>query len=92
MLKLVRRSFILLLFLLSLVSFSFIPSASAQVRDPVHVLTLKGIINPPAFNYIQRGINQAEEANVTLLKIIPPFEGETGDPIAVITGSCKSLS
>jgi hypothetical protein len=41
MLKLVRRSFILLLFLLSLVSFYFIPSTSAQVRDPVHVLTLR---------------------------------------------------
>jgi membrane-bound serine protease (ClpP class) len=67
MLKLVRRSFILLLFLLSLVSFYLIPSASAQIRDPVHVLTLKGIINPPAFNYIQRGINQAEEAGAAAI-------------------------
>ena len=67
MLKLVRRSFIVLLFLLSLVSFYFIPSTSAQVRDPVHVLTLKGIINPPAVNYIQRGINQAEEAGAAVI-------------------------
>jgi membrane-bound serine protease (ClpP class) len=67
MLKLLRRSFIALLFLLSLVSFYLIPSASAQARDPVHVLTLKGIINPPAVNYIQRGINQAEEAGAAVI-------------------------
>jgi hypothetical protein len=39
----------------------------------MHVLTLKGIINPPAVNYIQRGINQAEEAGAAAIILQLPI-------------------
>jgi membrane-bound serine protease (ClpP class) len=62
MLKLARRCLVFSAFLLTLASFNFSPNAGAQTNQPVHVLTLEGIINPPAATYLRRGINQAEEA------------------------------
>jgi membrane-bound serine protease (ClpP class) len=69
MLKLARRSLILLALALSLASFSLAATAGAQPQSPVHVLTLEGIINPPAANYIGRGIREAEAAGAAAVVI-----------------------
>jgi membrane-bound serine protease (ClpP class) len=77
----------LTLFLLSLTSFYPFPSANAQMQAPVHVLTLAGIINPPAANYIRRGINQAEEAGAAAIVLRLDTPGGLDDSMRDIVQS-----
>jgi membrane-bound serine protease (ClpP class) len=69
MLKLFRWSIIILALALSAVSFGLAGSASAQGQAPVYVLTVEGIINPPAANYISRGIAEAREVRAAAVVI-----------------------
>lgn len=56
-----RRLLIAVALLIGVASLLVSP-VSGQEMAPVHVLTLSGIINPPAASYVERGISQAEEA------------------------------
>ena len=67
--KLIRRTFGLFLIIMATLSVVF-QSARAQSDEPlVLVMTAEGPIVPPMFEYIQRGVNTAEQRNADLLII-----------------------
>src|SRR3972149_3205387 len=66
MLKKLRRTILALVGVLLAVSIS----AGVQAQSPhIDVLTIKGTINPVLVDYIQRGIEQAEDTNARALII-----------------------
>lgn len=88
---LIRRSLIFVLLLLALASLYALVSQPVGAQDeanndipPVHVLTLKGIINPAAADYIKSSIEQAESGGAGTVVLLLDTPGGLDDSMREI--------
>jgi membrane-bound serine protease (ClpP class) len=86
--KLMKTKRIFVLFLLIL---AFAQTAFAQTRDPIAVvLTVDGIIMPPMYEYIKRGIETADRRNAEVVIIELNTPGGRVDTMLEIIGEIRS--